>query len=150
MFFEIVIFALVCYAIYQYVNYGYYYAVGSATYCKLNNSSHSSQRESNNLCCYGEWLEFLDELKIFNLKNAYSELGDTINGFIKYITLETISEKVYLSYIYWSIIYLISLCIPPFNQSTNKLGKRFKLNNCIRNHKNTNHTNDHYCYHYYK
>lgn len=122
-----------------YYNYGYYYAIGSSEYAKCNNTKNGTEYFNFFDSIVTEYAELKEACYNMSFYNIIMEASDVLHSITKYIVLSLFSEKIYCSPILWSILFFINL------PCTIKLGSRYKKNNCIRNHKNSNNVH-HKCF----
>jgi len=130
-----------------------YYSIGMAEYTKLNyvctkdntpKGSNYSKRdkivEKKKLIKYldDEWKEFLEALEKEDHYEILMEFSDVVHILTRYSLTCTFSREILCNRIVWFIYFWI---LPP---ASFKLGFRYSLFGCIRNHLNPNNL-DHNC-----
>lgn len=123
-----------------YLLFGRFYAFGMAEYAFYNNTEKSEQnRYTNPESCVdsikNEYVEFIDALYNCEPINIFLELSDVFHSIVKYISINYLPKYIYCNSFYWSLIFYTNIPVGI------KLGNRYRINNCIRNHTNTNNCN---------
>ena len=109
------------------------YVLGITKYVRNNDVGDGAENLWESVL--SEWDEFCVEIKLFNIKDAFLEFCDVCHALIKYFIITYLPKWFYCSYFCWVLV--CPLVLP----CTLKLGKRHKMFNCIRNHKNPNNCN---------
>lgn len=130
-----ILFCIVASLVVLYLLYGRFYAAGMAEYATFNNTTPSIENrwtkpESCMQSIKTEWREFVDALVSMQPINTFLELCDVIHAVTKYLSIEYLPTSVYCSSFYWAPIFYTNLPV------TVKLGYRYYVNGCIRNHSN--------------
>jgi hypothetical protein len=86
-----------------------------------------------------EYEEFIAEINQRCWKNAFDEFMDVIHSFGKFLMLKFLPNSLLCYTFIWIPLGILVLPI------SMKLGSRFSINGCIRNHKNQLH-GDHFCH----
>ena len=121
-----------------YMKYGYYYAKGSSEYVRFNNRYGGCEYNKFHISIINECKELTQALTSRKIIDIMLETSDVIHSITKYLTLTIFPEKIYCSFILWSILFFVNL------PCTIKLATRYKINGCIRNHSNPENIN-HIC-----
>lgn len=112
----------------------YYFYIGNIVYIKYNNSIESEKlkfkKEKLETPIYDEYNELIESYEKREYCNMIMELFDYIHSYGKVILLSTFTEKIYMSFIPWLVIFIISYPV------SLKLAYRYYKYGCIRNHIN--------------
>lgn len=107
-----------------YYFYGIYYARGMCMYIKLNNLTGEEET----------WDSVVDEFKelreVTNPWDFVLEFSDLTLAIIKHNIIKYLPPYIYCSLLCWLLVFPMAL------PCTIKLGNRYRLTGCIRNHKN--------------
>ena len=125
MFFELV---LVLIIIFFYYWYGIPYAVGSAEYARLNNKENEDCWAS----VKDESKEFLQAIKEIKFIDIFLEFFDVVHAIIKYLIVKYLPENFYYHWVCWMLVFPFVL------PASIKLGNRYNMYKCIRNHERPN------------
>lgn len=112
----------------------YYYSIGMQDYVKRNNNGmpHSEKfwRPFRN-----EVIEAHQALMKCEIMEFILELYDVLQVILKFLIILVTPQCVHFNPLIWAMVYPFILPV------SMKLGRRYKMNRCIRNHcrQNTNH-----------
>jgi len=123
---------MTCVFNYDLVNY---YSKGMSEYCRLNNNVNNFYKMKKDLM--DEIIEFINEIKMGNIKEAFSEFLDVWHCIVKFFLL------LLLPIPYYNLTWKFASLIVPY-YCIKKHGIRYKNTKCIRS--NSHHKiKDHIC-----
>ena len=126
--------------------YGISFAKGITNYIRLNNCESyngvkNSKVEDTWQTVINEWIELKEAMIKLNPWEVILEGGDVLLALIKYNIIKFLPQVIYCNIWCWLLVFPLAL------PTTIKLGYRYEIYGCIRNHQNSFNRN-HRCSYY--